>query len=421
MGVNGTGQIYKGFTFDGIKSKDYGVYITGEGVYNAPVRDVEMITIPNRNGSFVLDHGRFENIEVTYPAGMFGATQTDFADGINALRNALASRKGYVRLEDEYNPNEYRMAVYKSGLEVSPVQYGQAGEFEIVFECKPQRFLKSGETAVSVANNGTITNPTLFESRPTLQIWGYGQANLGDESVKINSTALGEVNMYRASDVNPDLYYKFDLANTDVLNNGDTITAQFELLTLIHYNAGYTPNLVQLINNSYFEYAGGTIISGYSTAILDTTLTVTFLAGTSATKPSPYAEAEFSVRCYDGIQSYVVQPKIRLYLSYNATLKQISATPSLVWSGDQTGIKNTSREYDDIIITGDSTQSALGQPVYFDLDIGEAYKIENNQMISINNAVTMPAELPTLKPGATTVTYDNTITQFKIVPRWWIV
>ena len=421
MGVNGTGQIYKGFTFDGINSKDYGVYITGEGVYNAPVRDVEMITIPNRNGSFVLDHGRFENIEVTYPAGMFGATQTDFADGINALRNALASRKGYVRLEDEYNPNEYRMAVYKSGLEVSPVQYGQAGEFEIVFECKPQRFLKSGESAVSIANNGTITNPTLFESRPTLQIWGYGQANLGDQSVKINSTALGEVNMYRASDVNPDLYYKFDLANTDVLNNGDTITAKFELLTLIHYNSGYTPNLVQRLSNSYFDYADGTIISGYSTVILDTNLIATFSSGTSSTYPNPYAEAQFYVRCYDGVQAYVVQPKIRLYLSYSPTLKRISATPTIVWTGDQTGIKNTTWEYDDIIITGDSTQSALGQPVYFDLDIGEAYKIENNQMISVNNAVTMPAELPTLKPGATTITYDNTITQFKIVPRWWIV
>ena len=408
-------------TFDNVSTSTYDVLLSGEGVFNAPARDVEMITIPGRNGSFALDKGRFENIEVTYPAYTYETTYANFASKLSNLRNALASKKGYCRLTDTFHTDEYRLGVFKSGLEVDPIKYNTASSFDITFDCKPQRYLTSGETAVSVANNGTITNPTLFESRPTLQIWGYGQANLGDQSVKINSTALGEVNMYRASDVNPDLYYKFDLANTDALNNGDTITAKFELLTMIHYNSGYTPNLVQRLSNSYFDYAEGVIMSGYSTVILSTDLTATFSSGTSSTYPNPYAEAQFYVRCYDGVQTYVAQPKIRLYLDYSATLKRISATPTIVWSGDQTGIKNTTWEYDDIIITGDSTQSALGQPVYFDLDIGEAYKIENNQMISVNNAVTMPAELPTLKPGATTITYDNTITQFKIVPRWWKV
>ena len=68
-----------------------------------------------------------------------------------------------------------------------------------------------------------------------------------------------------------------------------------------------------------------------------------------------------------------------------------------------------------------SSQSVLGNPLYFDLDIGEAYKIENGSTVSVNNAVTIPAELPTLPPGDTTFTYDNTITQFKVVPRWWKV
>ena len=68
-----------------------------------------------------------------------------------------------------------------------------------------------------------------------------------------------------------------------------------------------------------------------------------------------------------------------------------------------------------------STKSALGEPLYFDLDIGEAYKIEDEQIISVNNAVTIPAKLPALKSGNNTITYDRTITQFKVVPRWWEV
>ena len=68
-----------------------------------------------------------------------------------------------------------------------------------------------------------------------------------------------------------------------------------------------------------------------------------------------------------------------------------------------------------------STKSALGEPLYFDLDIGEAYKIEGGELISVNNAVTMPAELPVLKPGANTITLGPNITELDIVPRWWEV
>lgn len=151
MAVVPTGAIYKALSFDDVSSRTYGVYITGQAVYNAPTRDVEMISIPGRNGAFALDKGRFENIEVSYPAGIFADNETDFAEAISDFRNFLCSRNGYVRLTDEYNPDEYRMAVYKSGLEVSPAQL-KAGEFEIIFDCKPQRYLTSGEEAVTMGS-----------------------------------------------------------------------------------------------------------------------------------------------------------------------------------------------------------------------------------------------------------------------------
>lgn len=140
--------VFNSLTFDGENSLDYGVYITGEAVYNAPERAVEMISIPGRNGAIALDQGRFENIEITYPAGTFGDDQPEFASKIRAFRNALASRFNYVKLTDSYHPDEYRLGLYKSGLTTTPVQRSKAGEFPIVFNCKPQRFLTSGETEV---------------------------------------------------------------------------------------------------------------------------------------------------------------------------------------------------------------------------------------------------------------------------------
>ena len=77
--------------------------------------------------------------------------------------------------------------------------------------------------------------------------------------------------------------------------------------------------------------------------------------------------------------------------------------------------KQTNLEHSQVIL--DSTKQA--STTYIDLDIGEAYTITNNVIASANNIVSIPAELPTLPPGSTTVTYPNTITQLKITPRWW--
>ena len=404
MGVNGTGQIFKGFTFDGQNSKNYGVHITGEAVYNAPVRDVEMITIPGRNGAFALDHGRFDNIEVTYPAGMFGATQTDFADGISALRNFLCSRKGYCRLTDDYNSDEYRMAVYKNGLEASPVQYGQAGEFDITFNCKPQRFLTSGETAVTKANNSTITNPTLFPASPLLQVTGYGTINLGNESLTVNQKYLGDI-VVKNNGLYFDQTTKTITIDTTYANSGNAIklNAQFNAnfdgtrfissISTNHTGNGYTSSNFQT-TIAFLQMYTGDISFVYGTSRTETnsaTISITNDQGTTVT-----GSMSFSV-AYNGSNSFTFTCSASMNSPY--TLEQTSMTHS------------------QIILNSTKTIN----PIYIDLEIGEAYAYNNGVMTSANNTVVLPPELPTLKPGNTTITFPNTITQLKITPRWWKV
>ena len=64
--------------FGDVDSADYGIYISGDGVYNAPERAVEFVDVPGRNGAIALDQGRYNNIEITYPAGTFAKTQEEF-------------------------------------------------------------------------------------------------------------------------------------------------------------------------------------------------------------------------------------------------------------------------------------------------------------------------------------------------------
>lgn len=167
-------------TYDGVDSSDFGVFISGDGVFNAPARRGEMISVPGRNGSLFMDEGVFENIEVEYPAFIGAGFEDIFRKRLGEFRSALASRGNYKRLTDTYHPDEFRLGVYREGLEVEPIHITRAGGFTLKFDCKPQRFLISGETSFIYTQNGEIINPTLFESSPLIRVSGNGTVSIGD-------------------------------------------------------------------------------------------------------------------------------------------------------------------------------------------------------------------------------------------------
>ena len=68
---------------------------------------------------------------------------------------------------------------------------------------------------------------------------------------------------------------------------------------------------------------------------------------------------------------------------------------------------------------GESTILMVGHPAYIDMSTGDAYKEENGEFISLNRYIYLQSDLATLKPGTTEITFDSTITDLKIVPRWW--
>lgn len=176
------------FTYGGESSADYGVYISGAGTYNAPVKVYDMVSVAGRNGDLALYGGRYSNTELTYSAFLHGDA-TSFADKMAELRAVLSAPTGYQRLEDTYNPDEYRLGIFRAGLDVDATADNKAGTFDITFDCKPQRFLKSGETSQTFTANGSITNPTAFASRPLLKVTGKGTLGIGDKSIVITGSA----------------------------------------------------------------------------------------------------------------------------------------------------------------------------------------------------------------------------------------
>lgn len=411
MAVAKTGAMFKSLTFDGYSSRDYGVYITGEAVYNAPERAVEMISIPNRNGAFALDEGHFENIEVTYPAGVFADNEADFADAISDFRNLLCSRKGYCTLTDEYHPDEYREAVYKSGLEVTPSQL-RAGEFTITFECKPQRFLNSGTVKSTVTSGSTITNPTLFESNPFLEVKGKGTITMDGHVINVNDVPLGMVTLQPAKQNIFELYY-----NNSLVQNGDPL--YFDEVKAWTSDSSFNKDISSISGGLPSTYTTNADMSmvGYWTEKVNARwirfyfqyIDASFTTGTTGYLA---ISVPFTITFTDSTTTSI---------TYGHHIDYIPGSDEFdFYKGSKSGqLEPLLASADTSALTANSSVSALGNPTYIDCEIGEAYKIENDQLISLDNAVELGANLPVLGPGSNTITYSNTITELKVTPRWW--
>ena len=415
MAIAPTGAIYKSLIFDGEDSRDYGVYITGQAVYNAPERDVEMISIPGRNGSFALDKGRFQNIEVTYPAGIFADTEADFAEAISDFRNFLCSRKGYVRLTDEYNPDEFRMAVYKSGLEVEPAQL-KAGEFNIVFDCNPQRFLISGEQTIEVANGQTITNPTRFESSPMLEVEGYGIIGFNGYEIELDDAFIGEITLANSTAFSAK--NKTISLDTALLNSGDTITVSEIRLALYVKMSSWTDEENTSVSDSSQSFAStwnGVIRVNpgrWKSIRVDTVLpSFSFTKGNTAT----YTDT-VTINLKDQNGTFTATCDITVMASADA----ISIT-RVTSSSAQNRYTNSATNFTSFVgeVVGDSTQTYLGEPTIIDCDLGAAYRVDDGVVTSLNQYIDLGSNLPTLAPGENAIAYDATVTDLKITPRWW--
>ena len=149
------------------------------------------------------------------------------------------------------------------------------GKFDIVFNCKPQRFLTSGSTKTTLTANGTITNPTRFAARPLLEVNGYGAIDINGETVSINAGPLGNVSVMNVQSTSSGVSveslgsqsFTFSAEmDTAQLNTGDDIAVNFSISArldtigaegLTMTSAGVTKTSGDLIPSGSAGVAGG--------------------------------------------------------------------------------------------------------------------------------------------------------------------
>lgn len=374
------------FTFGNYDSRDFGVYISGSGTYNAPARVYNAISVPGRNGDLLIDEGKFENIDIKYPAFIAG---NNFDENLAALRSALLSTKGYARLTDTYHPEEYRRAYFGDEIRVKARKENDAGEFDIIFNCDPRRFLLSGETLVTFPpgqiGKNLLPSPYYHPSRTRNGI-----------SYTVNEN--GSVSVVCSPSTGYDVFvFKQTLISDLGLNEGDEIrfTCGVEqtngtYMELYPYNPPGT--IKKLAENEAVTITSQMVTTDMTFAYyiqggetLDMTLyPMVRMASDTDTTWTPYRDGTTSI--------------------LNPTL--FDSNPLIRVTGNGT------------VTLGDEVITVGSGYSYVDIDteIQSCYcGLQNaNSVVSFSNG-----KFPTLKPGITGISYSSGVTSVQITPNWY--
>lgn len=173
--------------YNGRSSKEIGLEVETFPSYQSPKRSYEKIHIPGRNGDLLIDNGSWENTERSYEVSI-GSYRRRYYEMMNAVSEWLHSAISYVRLEDSYEPEYYRLAAYLEDVSMTNL-FNRGGKATITFDCKPQRFLKLGDVPIILTEKSTtIQNPTGFASLPIITVYGTGSGVLvvGTYTVEIS-------------------------------------------------------------------------------------------------------------------------------------------------------------------------------------------------------------------------------------------
>lgn len=162
------------FNFDGTSSAAFSMKIYKKNIYSGPERSQEIVAVPGRDGDLIFDNGNYNNIEVSYSC--------DFRyieENASQIKNWLC-KAGYKRLTDTYDTTSFRQAAFIGPLNISEA-IKNVGSAEIKFNCKPYKYLNSGETSVTLNTSTTaktINNAESYSSLPLFEITASKQITL---------------------------------------------------------------------------------------------------------------------------------------------------------------------------------------------------------------------------------------------------
>lgn len=193
---------------DGVDSREFGLYAYDKQTGMGAKRVYEDYVIPGRNGVVKIDTKRYNNVSHTYDLICYDRAEKHIFE----FRAFLMSLIGYHKLEDSFSSDFYYLACFDSEFEPVFSKNRKLAKVKIEFTRKPERYLRLGDDITTLEENGTILNPTLFNSKPLFKIYG------NNGSITVNETLVNIVH--------PDSNYDFtfvDCESMECYHNDDIV------------------------------------------------------------------------------------------------------------------------------------------------------------------------------------------------------
>lgn len=163
------------FIFGDIDSRDYGIALFNKSTDDAPEIEQDEIEVPGRNGTIILSNHRYKNVSHVYS----GIIYKGMEERLRAFRADISAVQGYHELSDTFNPEEFYIAQKRRGFTPTITSDRSKGKFEIAFDRKPQRFLRTGTQEIEIQSGGRVYNPTPYTSKPLIRVYGSGTLGVG--------------------------------------------------------------------------------------------------------------------------------------------------------------------------------------------------------------------------------------------------
>ena len=185
------------FTYNGRSSAEFGLHIQSKNVFSAPEYDAEFISVSGRSGDIINPNRRFANIKVTYTVFLARKDTAALASVLRDIKGWLYSEPDrYHELTDSYDADYFRYGVISGSLDIEE-QLNKVSSFTVTFNCKPYKYSYAGQQTVAADDSTlTVTNPTAFESRPYIKLYGSDAVTLnvtsGDSTKSWTISAIDE-------------------------------------------------------------------------------------------------------------------------------------------------------------------------------------------------------------------------------------
>lgn len=206
------------FSFGPHSTEDFDMYIEKLPVVKSAKRKRTTVSVPGRNGDLHYSEEAFTNYTQPYECYFHGDVPTP--KQAHAIKAWLMASGEYLRLEDSYDPQYYRMATYIGPLDVANY-INEYGRCTVSFDCAPQCFLKSGEHPVEFLASGQLYNPTSQKAKPMITVYGDG---FGTITVNDTTIVVTKVDGTMILDCEREDAYSMD-ENGDVIDENSNIYA----------------------------------------------------------------------------------------------------------------------------------------------------------------------------------------------------